>query len=280
MRLAGQEWRFGDHTVVLGVLNLTPDSFSGDGLAGQVEAAVRQAVAFVADGAEWLDVGGESTRPGAEVVGGQREIDRVCPVIDALRRELEVPLSIDTRWADVAAAALGAGADMVNDVTGLTGDPGLAAVVARAGVPVVLQHIQGTPQTMQQAPTYEDVVEEVAAGLAERLALAEAAGIAREQCLVDPGLGFGKTVTHNLRLLRRLGELRRLGRPILVGPSRKSFLGAVLDRPVTERLEGTAAAVAVAIAQGADVVRVHDVRAMALVARATDAIVRGSWRRG
>ncbi|MCC7493740.1 MAG: dihydropteroate synthase [Fimbriimonadaceae bacterium] len=272
MILAGQPVQFGQRTLVMGILNLTPDSFAGDGLAGDVTAAVAQARQFVADGADLLDLGGESTRPGAAEVTVDQELARVVPVLRAVRQAVDVPLSVDTRRAAVAAAALQAGADLVNDVTGLTGDPAMAGVVAAAGVPVVLQHIQGTPQTMQADPRYEDVVEDVRRGLAERLALAAAAGIAREQCLLDPGIGFGKRLEHNLRLLRRLGELQTLGCPLLVGPSRKSFLGQILDLPVHERLEGTAAAVAWCVAQGVAVVRVHDVRAMVRVVRVCDAI--------
>lgn len=280
MRLRGRDITYGGRTLVMGVINVTPDSFSGDGVGGDAVAALDQARRFVAEGADWLDVGGESTRPGAEPVGGQAEMDRVVPAIEAIVGSLDVPVGIDTRHADVAAAALAAGAHLVNDVTGLTHDPALAEVVARAGCPVVLQHIQGTPQTMQQAPRYEDVVEEVRRGLADRIEAAQSAGIAREQILIDPGIGFGKTVDHNLRLIRRLGELRMLGAPILVGVSRKSFIGRVLGLEVGDRLEGTAAAVAVSIAHGADVVRVHDVREMVRVARMCDALVRGTWAGG
>ena len=274
MRLRDQPLTFGHRTLVMGVLNITPDSFSGDGLVDDPAAVIEQAAAFAAEGADWLDIGGESTRPGASPVTAQEEIDRVVPAIQAVRSSVELAISVDTRKAAVARAALAAGADLVNDVTGLTGDPAMASVVAAAGVPVVIQHLQGTPQTMQSDPTYEDVVEDVIAGLRERLDLALAAGIELEQCIVDPGIGFGKSLDHNLRLLRRLGELRVLGRPILVGVSRKRFIGEVLNLPVEERMAGTAAAVAVSIAHGADIVRVHDVRLMAQVARLTDAIVR------
>ncbi|MBI2299093.1 MAG: dihydropteroate synthase [Armatimonadetes bacterium] len=275
MRLAGHEISFGSRTYVMAVLNVTPDSFSGDGLAGDPTAAVARALQQQDDGADLLDVGGESTRPGAEEVSVKDEIRRVVPVIAALKEAVTIPVSIDTRKAAVAAAALAAGADLVNDVSGLTFDPDLAGVVAGAGVPVVLQHSLGTPQTMQNDPRYDDVVEEVIAGLAERLERAAAAGIAREQCFVDPGIGFGKRTEHNLALIRGLGELRRLGPPVLVGPSRKRFIGEVLGLPVEERLEGTAAAVALSIAYGADVVRVHDVKVMVRVARMADAVVRG-----
>jgi len=283
MILAGQPVRFGHRTYVMGVVNLTPDSFSGDGLGTDLRAAVAQALRFAAEGADWLDVGGESTRPGAAPVTREEETARVVPVIKALRDQVSLPLSIDTRHAAVAQAALAAGAHLVNDVTGLMGDPEMAGVVAAAGVPVVLQHIQGTPQTMQDDPVYEDVVEDVIAGLRQRLDLAAEAGIELSQCLVDPGIGFGKRLEHNLRLLRRLRELTVLGRPLLVGVSRKRFIGDILGVPVDQRVHGTAAAVAVAIANGADVVRVHDVKVMAEVVRMTDAIVRpvsGDTQRG
>lgn len=275
MRLAGREVSWGRRTYLLAVLNITPDSFSGDGLAGDVGAVVARASQAAADGADWLDVGGESTRPGATPVSAEEELARVVPVIRALRDAVDLPISIDTRRAAVAAAALEAGAVLVNDVSGLTFDPDLAGVVADAGVPVVLQHMRGVPATMQQLAEYEDVVEEVVRELRERLDTAQAAGIAREQCLVDPGLGFAKRTPHNLELLRRLGELRSLGAPLLVGPSRKRFIGDVVGGEPDDRLEGTAAAVALCIVGGADVVRVHDVKAMARVARLTDAVVRG-----
>lgn len=275
MKVGERELVFGERTFLMAVLNMTPDSFSGDGLGDDVRAACDRARRFAAEGADLLDVGGESTRPGAEPVSQEEELRRVVPVVRALKSELDLPVSIDTRHAAVAAAALSAGADLVNDVSGLTHDPDLAGVVAAAGVPVVLQHTQGTPRTMQVNPVYQDVVDEVADGLAERLALAEAAGIDRARCLIDPGLGFGKRLEHNLRLVRRLGELRRLGCPILIGPSRKSFIGTVLGTQVEDRIEGTAAVVALCIAHGADLVRVHDVAPMARVVRMCDAVVRG-----
>lgn len=275
MRLAGHTVEFGARTWIMGVINVTPDSFSGDGLSLDVEAAVAQAVRFAAEGADLLDVGGESTRPGADTIGGGVEIQRVVPVIEAIRREVDLPVSIDTRHAEVALAALAAGADLVNDVTGLTFDPMMAKVVADAGVPLVLQHIRGTPQTMQGFAHYQDVVADVATELRHQIDAAVAAGIDPERIIVDPGLGFGKTAQHNLALIRRLEELQALGRPILIGPSRKSFIGRILGVAVAERVEGTAAAVALSIAHGADIVRVHDVKAMVRVAKMADAIVRG-----
>ena len=277
MVVAGERIAFGERTLVMGIINATPDSFSGDGTAGDLERALAQGRQMVADGAAWLDIGGESTRPGAQPVSRQEEIDRVCPLIQALAGQVPATLSVDTRWAEVARAALAAGAQVVNDVSGLANDSDMAAAVAAAGVPVIIQHMRGTPDTMQSLAHYQDVVDDVIAELDERLASAERAGIAREQVIIDPGIGFAKLTEHNLTLLRRLPELRRLGRPILVGPSRKRFVGEVLGVEPDDRLEGTAAAVALAVAGGADMVRVHDVRAMARVARMSDAIVRG-WR--
>lgn len=274
MIINGQTYSFGQRTYLMGVINVTPDSFSGDGLAGDAEAALSQAQRFVADGADFLDVGGESSRPGAEPVSVAEEMRRVLPTIERLAAHQLGPISIDTYHAATARAALQAGAHLVNDISGLRGDPDMAGVVAEFGVPVVIMHIQGTPRTMQQNPTYHDVVADIKESLAESLALAEAAGVAREQIIIDPGIGFGKTVAHNLEILRRLAEFKALGCPILVGTSRKSFIGQILNLPVDQRLEGTAASVAVAIAHGADIVRVHDVREMARVVRVADAIVR------
>ena len=259
---------WGSKTYVMGILNATPDSFSGDGLAADPDAAVARGVAAVADGADILDVGGESTRPGATAVPAAEEAARVVPVIRALAGRIAVPLAIDTSKAAVAEAALAAGASMVNDVRGLTADPDLAAVVARAGAAVVVMHDR-------PADGRGDLLASILRELARRLDRALAAGIAWEQLIVDPGFGFGKGPRENLELLRRLGELRALGRPILAGTSRKGTIGRVLGLPPDERVEGTAATVALAVAGGADLARVHDVRAMARVARMTDAVVRG-----
>ncbi len=252
----------------MGIINVTPDSFSGDGLGTDVEAAVAQALRFEDDGADILDVGGESTRPGHAPVDADEELRRVIPLIERLAAAVSAPISVDTFKASVARRAIAAGATMVNDIWGLRRDPEMAGVVAEAGVPVVVMH-------NQEAPIYNDVIGDVMAGLRESLRLAEGAGIARERVIVDPGIGFAKRAEHSLELLRRLRELRALGCPILVGTSRKSSIGAVLGLPVEERLEGTAATVAIAIANGADIVRVHDVKAMVRVARMSDAIVRG-----
>jgi dihydropteroate synthase len=243
---------------LMGVVNVTPDSFSDGGLFLDPEAAVAHGEQLVEAGAEILDVGGESTRPGAEPVGVEEELRRVVPVIRGLAGS-EVRISVDTSKAAVAAAALDAGAEIVNDVTALRGDPGMAALCAERGATVVLMHMRGEPRTMQEDPRYEDVVAEVKAFLAERLETAVAAGIDEERVWLDPGIGFGKTGAHNVELLRRLGELRELGRPLVVGTSRKSFIGAVDGSPPDQRLGGTIASSLLAAAEGADVLRVHDV---------------------
>ena len=274
-RCRGRQVPVGEKTLVMGILNVTPDSFSDGGLYAEPERAVEHAVEMIKAGADIIDVGGESTRPGADPVSAEEERRRVLPVIQALRRRSDVLISIDTYKAEVACAALDAGADIVNDISGLGFDEEMPGVVASTGAGLVLMHIRGTPRTMQQNPVYQDVVNEIGEIFAERLAKAEKAGISPEQVVLDPGIGFGKKLQHNLEILRRLKEFRRFERPILIGPSRKSFIGAILDLPPDQRLEGTAAAVAVGIANGADVVRVHDVREMVRVVRVADAIVRG-----
>ena len=260
----------------MGILNVTPDSFSDGGRFLHPSAARDRALQLAADGADLIDIGGESTRPGAAPVPVDEELRRVLPVIQALAPTLPIPLSIDTRKAAVAREALAAGASLVNDVTALRGDPAMADVVADAGVPVILMHMQGTPETMQQNPQYADVVSEVAGRLQEAAADAKARGIAEEQIVLDPGLGFGKRPEQNLALLRHLDRFVALGYPVVVGPSRKSFIGLVLEQPdPNERSMGTAAAVAVAVWQGAAMVRVHDVGAIRQVVRLTEAIRRG-----
>jgi dihydropteroate synthase len=262
-------------TVVMGILNVTPDSFYDGGRYARAEAAVQRALQMVQDGADIVDIGGESTRPGSQPVPEEEELRRVLPVIEAVRGQVDVPISIDTTKSRVAERALQAGACMVNDISGLGFDPRMAEVVARHGALCCVMHIQGTPQTMQQNPQYEDVVRDISRYFEERLALAERAGIPRENIWLDPGIGFGKTVEHNLEILRRLREFTAFGLPILIGTSRKSFIGKILgDLPPEERLEGTAATVAIAIMNGANAVRVHDVREMVRVARMTDAVCR------
>ena len=280
---------WGTRTYVMGIVNVTPDSFSGDGLMAResevVQAALEQARGFVTAGADILDVGGESTRPGSQPVDAGQEMERVLPVIHALAAEFDALISVDTYRSQVAEAALQAGATIVNDIWGFHADPELAAVVARQRVPVILMHnrsswvhhdvkerLGGRYIGMQ----YENLIEDVCRELLESVALAQAAGIPDEHILLDPGIGFGKTVEQNLELIDRLAEIRALGYPLLLGPSRKSFIGYTLDLPPDQRLEGTAAAVAIGIDRGADIVRVHDVKELARVARMTDAIVRRS----
>jgi len=265
---------FGRRTFVMGILNVTPDSFSDGGQFSERVTALCQAEKMIAEGADIIDVGGESTRPGARPVSAAEEIARVIPVIRELGKWRGCAVSIDTRKAAVARAALEAGADMVNDISGLKHDRQMGKVVSRAGVPVCLMHLRGTPKTMQRNPVYSDLMGEVIAELAESLAIANNAGILHEKIILDPGLGFGKTAGHNLEIIARLRELKVLGRPLLVGPSRKSVIGQVLGLPVEARLAGTAALVAAAIMNGADLVRVHDVKELVRVARMTDAIKR------
>ncbi len=283
------EW--GTRTYVMGILNLTPDSFSGDGLLASsappenIEArAVEQARHFITSGCHILDIGGESTRPGAQQVDAGEEIQRVIPVIRALAAAFpDVLLSVDTCKAAVAWEAFKAGAHILNDVWGLRADPELGAVAARHHAPVILMHNRSNPASVEGrgllgsaylGPEYVDLLEDVKRELMESVALARAAGIPGGKIILDPGIGFGKTVSQNLELINRLGEIRSLGFPILLGPSRKSFIGYTLDLPPDQRLEGTAAAVAVGITRGADIVRVHDVQQMARVAKMTDALVR------
>jgi dihydropteroate synthase len=256
----------------MGVLNVTPDSFSDGGAHAGVDDEVAHGLALFEAGADVVDVGGESTRPGAAAVDAAEERRRVVPVVRALRAAGAGPISIDTTKAEVAAAALDAGADMVNDVSGLRFDSAMASLIARRGVPAVLMHLRGSFGTMHREPRYGDVMAEVAAELREALARADQAGVRREQTIVDPGLGFAKDAAHTLEVLRRLPELAALGRPVLAGPSRKSFIGRVLERPAGQRIYGTAAAVAACVLAGAHIVRVHDVREMMDVARMCDAI--------
>jgi|SRR5215211_785667 len=243
---------------IMGIVNVTPDSFSDGGLFLEPDRAIGHARRLADDGADILDVGGESTRPGARAVSADEELHRVAPVLEGIA-DWGVPISIDTSKVAVAEAALDAGAEIVNDVTALRVEPALAAACARRGCGVILMHMQGTPRTMQEDPTYGDVVEDVKAFLAQRIEFATAEGIAEEKIWIDPGIGFGKTVEHNLELLRRLGELRELGRPLVVGTSRKSFIGKLTGRELSERLGGTVASNVLALRAGADVFRVHDV---------------------
>ena len=263
---------FPGRPLMMGVVNVTPDSFSDGGRYLDVEAAVTHAIQLVEEGADLLDIGAESTRPGADPVDEAEELRRAIPVVTAVARAVTVPISIDTSKASVAQAALEAGAVLVNDVTALRGDPAMTEVIARTGAGIVLMHMQGTPRTMQQVPHYEDVIGEVAAFFEERIRFATTHGIVQRQIVLDPGIGFGKLLVHNLTLLARLQRFACLGCPLLVGVSRKAFLGQLVDRPVQERQWATAAAVAMAVERGAGILRVHDVRAMKEVMQVTVAI--------
>lgn len=273
---------WGSRTYVMGILNATPDSFSGDGLGANVDAAVRQAEQQAADGADILDVGGESTRPGAEPVSVAEELARVIPVIEALAGRIDVPISVDTTKAEVAHRALRAGASIVNDVWAMRRDPNMAGLVASAGCWVVLMHNRAAPPSIDEVGghyadvRYADVVREVGDWLTSAARDAEAAGVRRDRIVLDPGLGFGKTYRQNLELIRRLPELRGLGYPLLIGASRKSFTGRAQRLPLEERLEASLATLVLSIAGGADLVRVHDVRPSARAARMADQIVRGA----
>ena len=269
-RCGDKEFRWGERTFIMGVLNLTPDSFSGDGVGSDIDAALAQARRLVAEGADILDVGGESTRPDSSPISADEELRRVIPVIERLAGEVTVPIGIDTYKSEVARRALEAGARMINDVWGLRRDPKLVEVAAEWGVPLVIV-------ANQRETTYEEIIPEVISFLSQGINLALDAGVAWENIIIDPGIGFGKTVEGNLEIIRRLGELKALGRPILLGTSRKSMIGLVLNLPADQRLEGTAATVALGIAGGADMVRVHDVLQMVRVSRMTDAIIRGRW---
>jgi dihydropteroate synthase len=274
-RCRDRELLLGERTLVMGIVNVTPDSFSDGGMFDDADAAVKHGVRLLEEGADVLDVGGESTRPGSDPVDADEERRRVLPVLEGLRREApEALLSVDTRKPAVAADALDVGADVVNDI-GAGADPEMFGVVARAGAGVVLMHMKGEPRTMQVEPAYDDVVREVRSFLAERIEAAVAAGIGPDRLCVDPGIGFGKTLAHNLELLRAIGTFRGLGAPVLAGVSRKRFVGELsgaLDP--ADRLEGTLGAVAWCASQGVDLVRVHDVAAVVRLLRVVDAIAR------
>lgn len=274
------EFRWGERTFVMGILNLSPDSFSGDGIT-DLKAAVAQAHRFVSQGADILDIGGESTRPGSAPVSIDEETRRVVPIVERLASELPVPLSVDTYKSEVAQRALEAGATMINDQWGLKKDPHLAELAAEYGVPLILmsnQRDKGGYDAGIQRDTayYDDLMTEVTSSLKSSVELALRLGVTWENIIIDPGIGFGKSWRQELEIIRRLDELQGLGRPILIGPSRKSFIGMVLDLPADERLEGTAATIAIGIAKGADMVRVHDVQQMVRVCRVSDAIIRWS----
>ncbi len=276
LRMRGAEFKWDSgrpRALIMGIVNVTPDSFADGGRYLDPQAAVRHARALAAEGADLLDVGGESTRPGAPAVSASDERARLVPVLERLLDGPPCPVSVDTSKPEVAEAALALGAHMVNDVTGLAGGPRLAEVCAAHGAALTVMHMQGTPRTMQTDPRYDDLLGEVRAGLETAVAAAEAAGMPSEAVCIDPGIGFGKTVGHNLTLIKRLDAFRTIGRPILVGPSRKSFIGALLgDLPPADRLEGTLAACVMAVAAGAHIVRVHDVAAVRRAVRVAEAI--------
>ncbi|MCS6813949.1 MAG: dihydropteroate synthase [Cyanobacteria bacterium] len=277
MTLRGHEFRWGQRTILMGVLNVTPDSFSDGGQFQTVDAAISQAKHLAASGADIIDIGGQSTRPNAEDVSLEEELARVLPVITALRKDedFNTPISIDTMKSAVAEAAIKAGADLVNDVSGALFDPAMLPTVAGLGVPIVLMHMRGTPQTMQQLTEYIDLIEEICEFLEQRAEVAIAAGIDRAKIILDPGIGFAKTFAQNLDILRYLTRIRTLGYPLLVGPSRKSFIGHILEQPDPQkRVWGTAAACCAAIANGADILRIHDVHELRDTCRVADAI----WR--
>lgn len=257
---------------IMGILNVTEDSFYDGGRFSDFSRARDQARRLVEEGADIIDIGGESTRPGSDPVPEEEEIKRVVPLIESLSGRIPVPISIDTYKAAVARKALEAGAEMVNDISALSFDPGLVEVIAETGAPVVLMHTLDRPKVMQSNPVYQDVIGDISDSLRASIQKAEEHGIDPGRIVVDPGIGFGKTVDHNLIILKRLAEFRKLGKPILIGPSRKSFIGKVLDEPVEDRLEGTLAAVALAAWQGADIIRVHDVRAAKKVSRMVSAV--------
>ncbi len=284
--IRNQVWTWGARTYIMGILNVTPDSFSGDGLLQNtdfVAQAVAQAERMIAEGADILDVGGESTRPGSQPITADEELRRVLPVIKALRQFSDIPISIDTSKAMVAEAALAAGADMLNDVWGLRLDPDIAAVAARARVPVVLMHNRSHPKEASIDPAlggryvgvaYDDLLSDVQRELRISIDVALRAGIPEEHIILDPGVGFGKTVEQNLELLNRLDEIKAMGYPLLLGTSRKSFIGYTLNLPPDQRDEGTAATTVIGILRGADIIRVHNVRMNVRVARMSDAVVR------
>jgi dihydropteroate synthase len=270
--------QLGERTLLMGVLNVTPDSFSDGGKFLDVRRAVSQALAIERDGADIIDIGAESTRPGSQGISAAEELRRLLPVLEALRGKLKIPISVDTQKSAVAEIALGAGAQILNDVSGLRSDPGLAGVAAKYDTPLILMHMRGSPRSMQKGPFARDVLRDVGHGLRRSISVARKAGVAKSQTVIDPGVGFGKSFPQNYELLAKLPELAKLGYPILVGTSRKGFLGATLAKngkaaPSDQRLWGTAATVAASILNGAHIVRVHDVAEMAPLARVTDSVL-------
>jgi dihydropteroate synthase len=277
LQCSGGSLDFSVKTGIMGILNVTPDSFYDGGRYVDPQAAVDRAHQMVAEGADIIDIGGQSSRPGSDPVPEAEEAQRVLPVVQAVAKAARTIISVDTYRSNIARAALDVGAHLINDISALRFDPHLLQLVAERQVPLILMHMKGLPRTMHLNPTYASVVDEVYGFLQERLQTAQAGGVAADRLLVDPGIGFGKGARHNLEILRKLHHFRTLGRPIVIGTSRKSFIGRILGTEVHERLEGTAATVAVAIAQGASIIRVHDVQAMARVARMLDAMLRPNF---
>lgn len=269
------EWKrqINPFTLLMGVLNVTPDSFSDGGRFISTDIAAQHALKMEKDGADIIDIGGESSRPGADPVCMQEELDRVIPVIKEIRKQSDVLISIDTTKAVVADEAVKNGASMINDIRGMNGDPNMAEIVSRHDIPIVIMHMKGTPKTMQIDPQYHDVVQDVHNYFTERISFAEKNGIKRDQIILDPGIGFGKTIEDNFMIIRELNRFTTLGCPILVGPSRKSFIGKTLNLPEDERLEGTAASVTASVMNGARIVRVHDVKEMSRVIIITERII-------
>jgi dihydropteroate synthase len=265
---------FGKRTLVMGVINVTPDSFSDGGKFFESNVAISHAKRLVSQGVDIIDIGGESTRPGSESVTKDEEMKRVIPVIEGIFNEVKVPISIDTGKSEVAMAALDAGACIINDISAMRSDPKIANVAAESQTPLILMHMQGTPKDMQKDPKYGDIMGDIREFLQERLDFAQSKGVPRENMIIDPGIGFGKTLEHNYEIIRRLRELKELNLPILIGTSRKSFIGSTLGLDVNERLEGTLATITMSIINGADIIRVHDVMEAVRTAKMTDAIYR------
>lgn len=275
IKIKGLRLSLGKRTYIMGVLNVTPDSFSERGEFFDRDRAVARAVEMASEGADIIDVGGESTRPGAEEISLGEELDRVIPVIEAVAKEVDLPISIDTRKSKVALEAVRLGAAIVNDISGLRHDPGMPALVAKYGVALIVMHMKGSPRDMQLDPVYEDLMGEVIEGLRGSIEIAKRSGISEGNIIIDPGIGFGKTLEHNLKILNNLSDLKVLGRPVCIGTSRKSFIGKVLgiDDP-KERLAGTLAACAVSIMKGANILRVHDVKEVSQAARLVDSVLK------
>ncbi|EQB64046.1 MAG: Dihydropteroate synthase [candidate division Zixibacteria bacterium RBG-1] len=270
-----RKYNFSERTHIMGVLNVTPDSFSDGGKFLSLDKAIAQALKMVEEGVDIIDIGGESTRPGSQPVTLKEETQRVIPVIETLVKKIQIPISVDTYKSQIALKAMEAGAELINDISGLRFDSEMVKLAAKYNVPVVIMHIKGTPQNMQESPYYENVLKEIKDYFEERVNFADSMGIQEQNLILDPGIGFGKRFEDNLAILKNLKEFKKLDRPILVGLSRKSFIGKILDLPVEERLEGSLGALACSIMQGANIARVHDVKESVRVAKVVDAILKG-----